>query len=134
MANGPALFATTSPLFCQIADAVAFSLNVMLPTTTMYLSNVTFHPSMNCGSPGVTGLNGKPFSPSVSPEIVTSMVFGVFGAVAVKPGSNVSGSGQSFVASAHGAPPGPASGPPLLFGGQPAAKSEIGRASCRERV
>ncbi len=59
----------------------------MLPTTTTYSSKLTDQPSTKYGSPGRFGTYGKPLIPSVSPLNVTPIVFGVFGAVSLNPGS-----------------------------------------------
>src|SRR5580704_6483226 len=83
---GPGLCATTGLIVSWSWYCSAFGLSRMLPTTTMYLSKLTLQPSTNCGSPWLIGVHGRPFSPSVSPETVTSIESGVFGLDAVNPG------------------------------------------------
>src|SRR5437588_10130938 len=81
------MVATGVPTWFWFCDAVAPGARRKFPITTRSSSKVTLQPSTNTGSPGCAGLNGRPATPSTSPEKVTSMEPGLLGAVAVQPGS-----------------------------------------------
>src|SRR5258705_4944938 len=81
---GPGIVATGVATTDWSADWVAPGDSRKLPTTTSNSSKAMFQPSTNTGSPALTGWNGRPCTPSVSPEHGTSIHPGLLGAVLVE--------------------------------------------------